>query len=135
MNSHGPAAKNPPVDLSTFSPQKKAKGLVYYHDRHDELREQPHLAVYSSPSPDKKQREGLIWDNKAAAGAARLEFAEAKEEEEEVILKVVGNTAEMKSRKRKVSMTAVVDTADEKEQETHVAEEMTQSKRRTRRKV
>lgn len=134
VNSHGPAAKNPPVDLSTFSPQKRAKGLVYYHDRHDELRAQPHLAVYSSPSPDKKRREGLVWDKKEAAGAVKLEFAEAKEEEEEVILKVVGNTAEVKSRKRKVSMTPVVAT-DENAEETNVAEEITLPQRRTRRKV
>jgi hypothetical protein len=32
---------------SQFSPQKKAKGLVYYQDRIEELQQSPQLAIYS----------------------------------------------------------------------------------------
>jgi hypothetical protein len=30
-------------DLSTFSPHKRSKGIVYYHDRESELKMSPHL--------------------------------------------------------------------------------------------
>lgn len=82
VNSAGRSLRTPPVDLTSFSPQKKAKGLVYYGDRRDELEGDPSLAVYSSPSPDKRsvlQDVAKVFGSKAEAGALVLDFAEAKE--------------------------------------------------------
>lgn len=82
VNCAGPSQRTPPTDLTSFSPQKKAKGLVYYRDRRDELEGDPSLAVYSSPSPDKRsvlQDVAKVFGSKAEAGALVLDFAEAKE--------------------------------------------------------
>lgn len=82
VNSAGRTLRTPPADLTSFSPQKKAKGLVYYGDRRDELEGDPSLAVYSSPSPDKRsvlQDVAKVFGSKAEAGALVLDFAEAKE--------------------------------------------------------
>eukprot|EP01039_Chlorochromonas_danica_P015384 gene15384-18074_t len=82
VNSAGRTLRTPPADLTSFSPQKKAKGLVYYGDRRDELEGDPSLAVYSSPSPDKRsvlQGVAKVFGSKAEAGALVLDFAEAKE--------------------------------------------------------
>lgn len=88
VNSGAASLKTPPTDLASFSPQKKAKGLVFYSDRRDELEGNPSLAVYSSPSPDKRtmvQEAAKAVDPTAEVDVAVvLDFAEAKEADGDV---------------------------------------------------
>lgn len=117
VNSSGKFAKTPPADFVSFSPQKRAKGLVYYSDRIDELQSNPSLAVYSSPSPSPTKRRSLLTDQdrqvKLEAGAVVLDFAEAKDEDEdeaksakiETITTETVDTKPLPTRKRKTSST------------------------------
>lgn len=60
---------------------------MFYSERKDELVINPQLAVYSSPSPDKRRSllNNTSTASKQEAGAVVLDFAEAKETEEDDI--------------------------------------------------
>ena len=67
-----------PEEFSRFSPQKRAKGLVYYRDRVSELHRNPDLAVFSATTS--KVHIGSIKDSLVAKTLAFDDCNEAKEE-------------------------------------------------------
>jgi hypothetical protein len=104
------STKNPPTDLSTFSPQKRAKGLVYYHDRRDELQGNPSLALFCAASPDR--RVALLDSIKSEPiGNSGREFVEALEDD---IIAIENGPLQEKAKPRKRDKdTTSLDTTEE----------------------
>lgn len=68
--------KGPPSDYQQFSPSKRAKGLVYYSDRIDELKIDPTLAKFSPPPPSSSSKvlENAIKVESMAETKFNLDF-------------------------------------------------------------
>lgn len=86
--------------LARFSPQKRAKGLVYYEDRAKELQRDPSLAVFSSPRAENRVTSLTVNEAKEQSPSGKLDFSDAIEEE--VLVKEEGKTVKKKIKKEEV---------------------------------
>lgn len=67
--------------LESFSPQKRMKGLIYYHDRIQELKDDPTLAPFS-PTPSRSSTISALA-TPVHTTPSKLDFAEAKDDDNE----------------------------------------------------
>lgn len=110
----------PPTDFQRFSPSKRAKGLVYYTERIDELRVDPSLAKFSPPPPSSASKTPLsiavksetLVETKMDLSAELFDIVDAKEEPSKAIGKGKRKRVEGDSNavKREIKQEVVVKT-------------------------
>ena len=64
------------VDYQSFSPSKRAKGLVYYSDRVDELKVDPSLAKFSPPPPSSSSKKIVVKQEVLLGTKTSLDFSQ-----------------------------------------------------------